>query len=230
MVAELTELGVKENAIIVWDRFETQMRDCKFEFNTSDRGVRIYGTDGVEENVRRYDPDVAYVSDFDNPEQRQDGSTASRISSLFTRDCDKIINMAILKDHGLSGYATTTAGSTVRSTSGRSSRTSAPARTSGRRSSSTSSTAWRPATIRAPRPGIRRSYIRPTRYGWGRTRSPSTPWGARPSTPRGSRKASSPSRRAAEPGTTSSSPPKKAWGSPTLTGSRSSGLSWARNF
>jgi uncharacterized protein (DUF362 family) len=107
MVAELTELGVKENAIIVWDRFETQMRDCKFEFNTSDRGVRIYGTDGVEENVRRYDPDVAYVSDFDNPEQRQDGSTASRISSLFTRDCDKIINMAILKDHGLSGVTLT---------------------------------------------------------------------------------------------------------------------------
>lgn len=107
VVAELTEFGVKENAIIVWDRFETQMRDCKFEFNTSDRGVRVYGTDALDENVRRYDPDVSYVSDFDNPDERQDGSTASRLSSIFTKDCDKIINMAILKDHRMSGVTLT---------------------------------------------------------------------------------------------------------------------------
>jgi uncharacterized protein (DUF362 family) len=107
MVAELTEFGVRENSIIVWDRFETQMRDCKFTFNTSENGVRVYGTDSLDEYVRRYDPDVAYVSDFDNPEQRQDGSTASRLSSVFTRECDKVINMAILKDHGMSGVTLT---------------------------------------------------------------------------------------------------------------------------
>jgi uncharacterized protein (DUF362 family) len=107
LAAELMDFGVKENSIIVWDRFETQMRDCTFEFNTSASGVRVYGTDALDENVRRYDPDIAYVSDFDNPDQRQDGSTASRLSSLFTRDCDKIINMAILKDHGLSGVTLT---------------------------------------------------------------------------------------------------------------------------
>jgi len=103
MVAELEDFGVKKNSIIVWDRFETQMRDCRFEFNTSASGVCVYGTDALDENVRRYDPDVAYVSDFDNPDQRQNGSTASRLSSVFTGDCDKVINMAILKDHGLSG-------------------------------------------------------------------------------------------------------------------------------
>jgi uncharacterized protein (DUF362 family) len=107
MVAELTEFGIQENSIIVWDRFETQMRDCKFAFNTSETGVCVYGTDALDEYVRRYDPDVAYVSDFDNPDQRQDGSTASRLSSVFTRDCDKVINMAILKDHGMSGVTLT---------------------------------------------------------------------------------------------------------------------------
>ncbi len=107
MIAELTDFGVKENAIIVWDRFETQMRDCRFAFNTSASGVCVYGTDALDEHVRRYDPDVAYVSDFDNPEQRQNGSTASRLSSVFTRDCDKVINMAILKDHGMSGVTLT---------------------------------------------------------------------------------------------------------------------------
>lgn len=107
MVAELSDFGIKENSIIVWDRFETQMRDCKFAFNTSDRGVRVYGTDSLDEDVRRYDPEIAYVSDFDNSDQRQDGSTASRLSSIFTRDCDKVINMAILKDHGMSGVTLT---------------------------------------------------------------------------------------------------------------------------
>ncbi len=107
MVAELSDFGIKENSIFVWDRFETQMRDCKFEFNTSDRGVRVYGTDSIDEYVRRYDPDIAYISDLDNPDQRQDGSTASRLSSIFTRDCDKVINMAILKDHGMSGVTLT---------------------------------------------------------------------------------------------------------------------------
>ncbi len=106
-VAELKDFGIKENSIIVWDRFETQMRDCKFTFNTSDRGVRVYGTDGLDEYVRRYDPDIAYVSDFDNPEQRRDGATSSRLSSIFTKECDKIINMAILKDHGMSGVTLT---------------------------------------------------------------------------------------------------------------------------
>ena len=107
MVAELTAFGIRENAIIVWDRFETQMRDCKFAFNTSEAGVCVYGTDALDEYVRRYDPDIAYVSDFDNPDQRQEGSIASRLSSVFTRDCDKVINMAILKDHGMSGVTLT---------------------------------------------------------------------------------------------------------------------------
>lgn len=107
MVAELVEFGVAENNIIVWDRFETQMRDCGFAFNTSSRGVRVYGTDGLDAGVRLYDPEAAYVSDLDNPAQRQDGSTASRLSRIFTRDCDKVINMAILKDHGMSGVTLT---------------------------------------------------------------------------------------------------------------------------
>jgi len=107
MAAELMDFGVRENSIIVWDRFETQMRDCRFTFNVSGKGVRVYGTDALDPAVRRYDPDAAYVSDFDNPGQREGGSTASRLSSVFTRDCDKVINMAILKDHGMSGVTLT---------------------------------------------------------------------------------------------------------------------------
>jgi uncharacterized protein (DUF362 family) len=49
------------------------------------------------------DKDVVYSSEHDNPEKREEGGTASYFSKIFTQECDKIINMPILKDHGLSG-------------------------------------------------------------------------------------------------------------------------------
>ena len=102
MVEELKDFGIKENNIIVWDRWEHHMLACKFTVNTSDHGVRCYGTESRDPSVKRIDPEVFYTSDFDNPEDRE-GGTASLFSSIFTRDCDKVINMAILKDHNSSG-------------------------------------------------------------------------------------------------------------------------------
>jgi len=103
-VEELKAFGIPEKNIIVWDRYESHMRDCKFEFNTTGEGCPVYGTDALDPNVRRYDPEVTYVSEVDKPGQRDANGTASLFSSIFTRDCDKVINLAILKDHGLSGY------------------------------------------------------------------------------------------------------------------------------
>lgn len=103
-VEELKAFGIPEKNIIVWDRFESHMRDCKFEFNTSGEGCPVYGTDSLDPNIRRYDPSVTYVSEADNPAGRDANGTASIFSSVFTRDCDKVINLAVLKDHGLSGY------------------------------------------------------------------------------------------------------------------------------
>ncbi|MHB8054628.1 MAG: DUF362 domain-containing protein, partial [Candidatus Aminicenantales bacterium] len=103
MIGELTEFGIPENKIIVWDRWQPHMTASKFVLNTTGRGVRCYGTEGFGEAGRRIDPDVAYVSDFDVPGERA-GGTASRLSSIFTKDCDKIVNLAILKDHNSSGY------------------------------------------------------------------------------------------------------------------------------
>jgi len=107
VVEDLKEFGVRENNIIVWDRYETHMRDCKFDFNTGEEGVCTYGTMGLDPGVRRYDPEVSYASEFDDPRQRAEGSTVSRLSSIFTRECDKVINMAVLKDHELSGVTMT---------------------------------------------------------------------------------------------------------------------------
>lgn len=101
IIEELTAFGIKENNIIVWDRWQPHMTAVKFVMNTTNRGVRCYGTEGG--GAKRLDPDVAYVSEFDNPEERE-GGPSSLYSSIFTKECDKVINLAVLKDHGLSGY------------------------------------------------------------------------------------------------------------------------------
>lgn len=101
---ELIEFGVKENNILVWDRFEKHMDDCEFEFNTTGEGVQCYGTIPTNELISdRLDKDVVYSSENDNPEKREEGGTDSYFSKIFTQECDKIINMPILKDHDLSG-------------------------------------------------------------------------------------------------------------------------------
>lgn len=104
VVDELREFGIEENNILVWDRFEKHMEDCEFEFNTSGEGVRCYGTISTDEMISdRLDRDVVFSSAHDNPEKREEGGTDSYFSKIFTQECDKIINMPILKDHGLCG-------------------------------------------------------------------------------------------------------------------------------
>ena len=101
---DIAALGVPPRNIIVWDRFEDQMKDCKFDFNTTDESIYMcYGTEALDGANDRFDAELTYVSELDNPRQRDGGSTASRFSRIFTREVDKVINLAILKDHGLSG-------------------------------------------------------------------------------------------------------------------------------
>jgi uncharacterized protein (DUF362 family) len=103
LIEELTAFGIKENNIIVWDRWQPHMTAVRFVLNASDRGVRCYGTEGVGPSADRLDPGVTYISEFDNPGERE-GGTSSLYSGIFTKECDKVINLAVLKDHGLSGY------------------------------------------------------------------------------------------------------------------------------
>jgi len=101
---DIAALGVPPKNIIVWDRYEDQMKDCEFTFNTTDESIYMcYGTEALDEANSRFDPELTYISEFDNPRQRDGESTASRFSRIFTRETDKVINMAILKDHGMSG-------------------------------------------------------------------------------------------------------------------------------
>ncbi|MEW6366849.1 MAG: DUF362 domain-containing protein [Acidobacteriota bacterium] len=103
LVEELKETGVSENNIIVWDRFENHMLEARFVMNNSDRGVRYVATESGGDGPARLDDNEPYQSAHDDPRDRHNGDTASRFSRIFTRECDKIINMPILKDHGQTG-------------------------------------------------------------------------------------------------------------------------------
>jgi len=71
--------------------------------NTSSQGVRCYGSEHPrDKDVNRMDPKVVFQSELDYAQERQ-GGTSSRLSTIFTQECDKIINLAILKDHGNAG-------------------------------------------------------------------------------------------------------------------------------
>jgi uncharacterized protein (DUF362 family) len=103
VIQGLLSAGVKENHIIVWDRWQHHLTAGGYALNISDHGVRCYGTEGQGVTAKRLDPDVFYESDFDTADQRE-GGTRSLFSSIFTRDCDKVVNLALLKDHDSSGY------------------------------------------------------------------------------------------------------------------------------
>jgi uncharacterized protein (DUF362 family) len=100
VIDELIAFGVKENNIIVWDRPQNQMEDCGFVMNLSSQGVRYMGANSIKGALDRT---VSYKSEFDNQSDRRKGRIESYFYKIFTEECDKIINMPILKNHGLSG-------------------------------------------------------------------------------------------------------------------------------
>lgn len=103
---ELIAFGIKENNIIVWDRFEDHMEAGRFAINHGSKGVRYLGSEAEinGKKTMRYDLKAVYVSDDDNPDRRDEkyGNT-SPFSEILIKDCDKVINLALLKDHGLAG-------------------------------------------------------------------------------------------------------------------------------
>lgn len=87
VVRRLRNCGVKERNIIIWDRLSRELGEAGFELSRGGGGVQCYGTDeaGYERSIR------------------EKGSVGSLFSRILTERCSKIVNMPVLKDHGVCG-------------------------------------------------------------------------------------------------------------------------------
>ena len=88
VVAGLTTAGIPEENIIVWDRLTEELEKAGYAINTSNSGVKCFGTD------KHYDPEPEII-----------GSIGSCFSSIVSSLCTALINIPVLKDHDLSGVS-----------------------------------------------------------------------------------------------------------------------------
>lgn len=88
IIAGLIAAGVKENNIIIWDRTNDELNKCGYKINTSNTGVRCFGT-----NEKGWG--------YDNKQVKL-ANKSVRLSKILTSS-DHIINVPVLKDHGAAG-------------------------------------------------------------------------------------------------------------------------------
>lgn len=80
----LRQAGVKASNIIIWDRLDADLESAGFRTRN---GIRCLGNDqaGYESDLQIF------------------GSAGSLLSRTLTRACDAVINVPVLKDHGIVG-------------------------------------------------------------------------------------------------------------------------------
>jgi len=83
----LQRAGIPPKDIVIWDRLNSDLESAGFKIVSQRDRIRCLGNDewGYEEDLAIY------------------GSAASRMSRALTRVCDVVINMPVLKDHGIVG-------------------------------------------------------------------------------------------------------------------------------
>ncbi len=99
IIMGLKAAGVKDNNIIIWDRFSYHLITAGFPLNQGSSGVRCYGT----EPTAGYDKKIYYESLDDDYSLRQDDGARSLFSTIVTRDVTAMINVPVMKDHGIAG-------------------------------------------------------------------------------------------------------------------------------
>ncbi|MCS7254240.1 MAG: DUF362 domain-containing protein [Armatimonadota bacterium] len=86
---ELMGVGVKGKHIIIWDRLNRELESAGYRVTLSSEPICIgTDTDGVG-----YEDEIYEV-----------GNVGSQLSRIVTRVCNALINVPVVKDHGVVGY------------------------------------------------------------------------------------------------------------------------------
>lgn len=89
VIERLREAGVAKQNIIVWDRMDRDLEHAGFKIYRGKRKVQYYGTNRVGFTSRIFEY----------------GAIGSLLSRILYDQCTAIINMPILKDHGIVGIS-----------------------------------------------------------------------------------------------------------------------------
>jgi len=89
IASSLHEIGIKKKEIIVWDRSDQDLGKAGFRPGSRSDLYRCFGTDQVGFSEDLY----------------ENGSVGSLVSSILTKMCSAIINVPVLKDHGITGVS-----------------------------------------------------------------------------------------------------------------------------
>ncbi len=87
LIDSLRRFGLPDERIIVWDRFNSDLEDAGFLVNYDQKGIRCFGNDHL-----------GFEYDF-----QISGMAASLVCRTLTDVCDVVINLPVLKDHGIAG-------------------------------------------------------------------------------------------------------------------------------
>lgn len=83
----LVSAGVRPKDIVIWDRADADLRKAGYRTNRGGNDIQCYGTD-----------EVGYY-----PALIQHMSVGSLFSRILIERCTKVINLPVLKDHGICG-------------------------------------------------------------------------------------------------------------------------------
>ena len=87
LIQGLRSAGVAEKNIIIWDRANRDLEKAGYKIQTNRNRLKCYGTDQVGYSRKLY----------------EFGEVGSSLSNILVHQCTAIINVPILKDHGICG-------------------------------------------------------------------------------------------------------------------------------
>ena len=87
IVENLISVGIKKDKVIIWDRANRDLERAGYKIQTGFGNTRCYGND---------------ISGYTN-KLYESRSTGSFLSNILVHQCSAIINVPILKDHGIVG-------------------------------------------------------------------------------------------------------------------------------